>query len=489
MPPCLLVFSFSQWYKNGWQETAKTLFFFEAMILDQVRKTIEKYRMLSRGDRVIVGISGGVDSVALLSVLNKLSRTYDISLVVAHLNHKLRGQESRRDEMFVKEMALELDLPCEIKSVAVREFKKKGMTLQEAAREVRFLFFSSLIQKHRAQKVALGQTADDQAETIVMRFIRGAGLAGLKGIPPVRDEMIIHPLIEVRREEIEAYVSEEGLSYVEDSSNRKDAYLRNRIRRHLIPMLEGYNPNLKTSLGRMGQVLLQEDQYMRAKAQEVWSRIVRWDGDAVSLDLIEFRNLHPALQFRLLRQSVESVSGINAKRLGVTHILSLADLAVGGRPHAVIHLPDKITARRIYDRLEIGKGERPSSPVFDYAVTFPGITHIRELGKKLIIEFVDQWNLREGSPHSVFLDSRRLQPPFRVRNYRHGDRFRPLGMTGLKKIKDCFIDWKVPMEERARVPLIISGDAIVWVVGYRISQDVRVTAKTERVISMEVQDL
>lgn len=459
------------------------------MILDRVEKTIEKYRMLSQADRVVVGVSGGMDSVALLSVLDKLRPAYGISLVVAHLNHRLRGQESRRDEIFVKNLARQLDLPCEIQSVAIRRFKKKGMTLQEAAREVRFAFFRNAVEKHGAHKVALGQTADDQAETMVMRFIRGAGLAGLKGIPPVRDDLVIHPLIEVRREEIEAYLTEEGLSHVEDSSNRKDVYLRNRVRNHLIPMLEGYNPNLKTSLGRMGQVLAQEEQYMKTTADEAWDRIARWNGDVVCLDLTQFRDLHPALQFRLLRQTVGSIGGINAKRLGVIHILSLSDLAGGQRSHAVIHLPDRITARRIYDRLEIGKGERPSTAAFDYPVTFPGITAIGELGKMLVIAFVDHWKVGEGSSHHVFLDPRRLQAPLRVRNWRHGDKFRPLGMTGSKKIKDCFIDWKVPVEQRARVPLIVSGEAIVWVVGYRISQDVRVTAETKRAIRMEVRDL
>ncbi len=459
------------------------------MIIDQVRESIEKYRMLSQGDRVIVGVSGGMDSVALLSVLNKLSHEYGIALVVAHLNHRLRGKESHRDEVFVKKLALKLGLPCEIQSIVVREFRKRGMTLQEAAREARFSFFRSLVQKCGARRVALGQTADDQAETIVMRFLRGAGLAGLKGISPVRDEVVIHPLIEVRRWQIEAYLAEEGLPHVEDSSNRKDVYLRNRIRRHLIPMLENYNPKLKTRLAGMGQVLLLDEEYMRARTNEVWGRVVRENGDAISLDLTQFRNLHPALRFRLLRRSVGSVSDISVRRLGMTHILSLANLALGERPQGEIHLPGRLTARRIYDRLKIDKGERPSSPVFDYPVAFPGTTPLPELGQKLMIEFVDQWNVKEASLRRVFLDSQRLQGPLRVRNYQHGDRFRPLGMMGVKKVKDCFIDGKVPMEERSRTPVVVSGNAIVWVVGYRISQDVRVTAETKRVIRMEVRDL
>jgi len=459
------------------------------MIIDQVRRTIDKYRMLSRKDRIIVGVSGGMDSVALLSVLHRLRRGYDTSLVVAHLNHNLRGEESRRDEESVKDLALKLDLPCETRTIPVRGLEKKGMTLQEVARDARFSFFRSLVRKHRAHKVALGQTADDQCETMVMRFVRGAGVGGLKGIPPVRDKLIIHPLIEVSREAIEAYLAKEGVSHVEDSSNQKDVYLRNRIRRHMIPVLEGYNPSLKASLVRMGQVLLQEDEYMTARAQEAWSRIARLDGGVVSLDLTEFRHLHPAIQFRLLRQGVGAVSGIGVKGLGVSHILSLADMAVSERPHAEIHLPGRFRARRIYDRLEIGKGERASSPVFDHSVTCPGVTPIQEVGKKLVVEFVSQWDLGEATSGSVFLDPRFMRLPLRVRNSRHGDRFRPLGMTGSKKMKDCFIDWKVPMQERTQVPLILSGDTIVWVVGYRISQDVRVTGDTKEVIHMEVMNL
>ncbi len=459
------------------------------MIIDQARRTIDKYRMLSRKDRIIVGVSGGADSVALLSVLHRLRREYDISLVVAHLNHNLRGEESLRDEEFVKDLALELDLPYETRTIPARGLEKKGMTVQEAARDARFSFFRSLVRKHGGHKVALGQTADDQSETMVMRFIRGAGVGGLKGIPPVRDTLIIHPLIEVGREAIEAYLAKEGLSYMEDSSNRQDVYLRNLIRRHLIPILEEYNPSLKVSLGRMGQVLLQEDEYMTAQVEEAWSRIARLDGGVVGLDLTEFRHLHPAIQFRLLRQSVGSVSGNSMKRLGVNHILSLVDMASGERPHAEIHLPGRFTARRIYDRLEIGKGERASSPVFDHPVACPGVTPIQELGKKLLVEFVSRWDLGESTSQSVFMDARRLSLPLRVRNCRRGDRFRPLGMTGSKKLKDCFINWKVPIDERARVPLILAGDTIVWVVGYRISQDVRVTADAERVIHMEVMNL
>jgi tRNA(Ile)-lysidine synthase len=459
------------------------------MILDEVRKTIETYHMLSPGDRVIVGVSGGIDSVGLLSVLHKLTPVYDISLVVAHLNHRLRGQESHRDEIFVHSLARKLNLPFETKSVTVRRLKRKNMTLQEVAREARFSFFESLVQKFKAHRIALGQTADDQAETIVMRFLRGAGLTGLKGIPPVRDEMIIHPLLEVGRAEVEAYLTAEGLPHVEDSSNRKDVYLRNRIRNSLIPILEEYNPNLKSRLGRMGQILLKEEEYLQAQTDDVWCRVARRDRDLVRIDLTRFRRLHQALQFRVLRRAVRFIGGIKAKGITADHVLSLAGLALGARSQAVVHLPGRIKAKRIYDRLEIGKEENPPMPSFNYPLKFPGITTLPEIEKQLLIDFVDRWNVGDVTPHRVFMDSRGLQPPLRVRNYRHGDRFRPFGMGGGKKVKDCFIDWKVPLAERSWTPLVLSGDVILWIVGHRISEDVRITPETDRVIRLEIRGL
>ncbi|MBW2059836.1 MAG: tRNA lysidine(34) synthetase TilS [Deltaproteobacteria bacterium] len=458
------------------------------MILHKVEQTIEKYRMLARGDLVMVGVSGGMDSVALLSVLDRLRPTYGISIHVVHLNHELRGEESRRDEEFVKDLARRLNLPCESRSIPVERFRKKGMTLQEAAREVRFAFFRSVMEKHGAQKLALGQTADDQAETMVMRFIRGAGLGGLKGIPPVREGFVIHPLIEVGREEIEAYLAARGLHHVEDSSNRKEIYLRNRIRMHLLPLLQRYNPSLKECLVRMGQVFLQEEEYMESKTEELWERVVR-NRDSLWLDLNWFRNLHPALQFRLLKRMAVSVSGIAQKRLGVVHIQSLADLARGRKPQTVVHLPGRITARRIYDRLVIGRGEIPQPPVFDHPVALPGTTPIAEIGKRLVTGLVGGWQPGQASSRRVFLDADRLAPELRVRNRRPGDRFRPLGMRGSRKIKDCFIDWKVPMDQRAGVPLVVSGEEIVWVVGWRIGHQARVTDRTQRVVCMEIQDL
>jgi tRNA(Ile)-lysidine synthase len=457
------------------------------MILDRVRQTVAKYNMISEGDCVVVGVSGGVDSVALLSVLSKLRAVYGMSLIVAHLNHRLRGAESQRDEAFVRDLARDLGLPCEVASMEVGLMKGRDMTLQEAAREARFMFFERVVQKHRAHRLALGQTADDQAETMVMRFIRGAGLGGLKGIPPVRNE-VIHPLIETSRGEIETYLAREGLTYVEDSSNRKDIYLRNRIRRYVIPFLEGYNPNLKKSLVRMAQVLWQEDRYLERKVER-FSRRMAWQrGNGVYLELGPFRRLDPALQFRVLKETLGAVSGMHRKRLGVVHVLSLLGLITAGNPHGLVDLPGGLMARRVYDRLEIRRKGGDTPRDFDVPLAIPGVTPIPEIGKRMISQWLDTWDLAESSSQCVFFDADRLHTSLRVRNRQHGDRFRPLGMPGSKKLKDCLIDWKVPMVQRKRVPLVVSGETIVWVVGYRISHEVRVTPETRRVMRLEIRD-
>ena len=458
------------------------------MILDQVKKTIAKYHMLSEGECLIVGVSGGVDSVALLSMLHTLRDHYGLSLVVAHLNHRLRGPESERDEGFVREIAQELDLPCEVESMEVRGMKRRGNTLQEAARTARFSFFRRLVEKHRADKVALGQTADDQAETMVMRFLRGAGLSGLKGIPPARGE-VIHPLIETRRAQLETYLAGLGLGHVDDSSNWKDVYLRNRVRRHVVPFLENYNPSLTENLARMAHLLWQEDQSLTQETERAWSRMARRHEEVVCVELPHFRSLHPALQFRLLKHAVHGVSGAEGKRVAAVHIIALVDLAVTGTPHGAVYLPGGVVAKRIYDRLEIRRGTAPVAGGFDVPVTFPGTAVIPEIGKKLVGEWIDAWDLRESSDQVAFFDGDRLQPMVRVRNWRSGDRFRPLGMTGSKKIKDCFIDWKIPVDQRHQIPLVVSADTIVWVVGHRISHDVRVTGETKRVMRLEVRDL
>ncbi|MCK4262385.1 tRNA lysidine(34) synthetase TilS, partial [bacterium] len=265
------------------------------MLKEKVRRTIVRYRMLEPGDRLVVAVSGGPDSVALLSILACLSQELNFSLQVAHLNHMFRAKEAEEDALYVKELAKKFSLPITVRKRNVLAFiKRKHLSPEEGARQVRYKFLQDVAEKAGANKIALGQTADDQAETVLIWMLRGSGLKGLTGIPAVRpleNSLIIRPLIEVSRSEIEDYLREEGLAVRVDASNLKPVYLRNKIRLKLIPLLaRDYNPNIKSVLSGMSQILRADEECLNEVQERTFKRIVRVKGDnRVEINLISLR--------------------------------------------------------------------------------------------------------------------------------------------------------------------------------------------------------
>jgi tRNA(Ile)-lysidine synthase len=458
----------------------------------KVRATAGKYRMLQKGDRVIVGVSGGVDSVVLLHVLMVLRDEYDLSLVVAHLDHGIRGEESRREADFVRDLAQELGLPFETATADVPTLAgRKRVSLQEAAREARYDFYDQVGEKYDGQKVATGQTADDQAETILIRVIRGAGLRGLKGIPPLRGGVYIRPLIETSRAEVERFARKEGLSHVTDSSNIKDIYLRNKIRNDLIPHLEReYNPNIRAGLSRMASILSREDDYLDRKADEVMAGLIDEGDQEVSLDISRLRPVHEAMWFRVLQKALATVLGGDLRRISTAHLDAMFRLLTHEAPNKVLCLPDGIRVEKHYTRLFIKRGTPPAVFPFEYIVEVPGVTVLEALGKRLVtrIEAAKSGMPMDPGPNIAYLDDDTLEYPLTLRSFERGDRFVPLGMKGHRKLKDFFIDSKVPKTLRRRIPLLISGGAIVWVVGYRIDEDFKLREGSKRILRAEYLD-
>jgi tRNA(Ile)-lysidine synthase len=460
--------------------------------IEKVKATVEKYRMLQEGDTVIVGVSGGVDSVVLLHVLMALREEYDLSLIVGHLDHGIRGDESRREAVFVRDLARGMGILCE-KAVADTPAlaKKERISLQEAAREARYGFYEEVRDKHNGQKVALGQTADDQAETILMRVIRGAGLRGLKGIPPVRGGIYIRPLIEVSRQEVEQFAEEEGLSFVTDSSNVKDIYLRNKVRHDLIPHLERtYNPSMRAGLTRMASILSREDDYLDGKAEEVMTGLVKVHGEGFSLNIPGFMALHEALSFRVLQKVLAGVLGGDLRRIKTVHLDGIFRLLTHRAPNKVLCLPQGICAEKRYTELFIGRGNPLTAVPFEYFVDVPGVTILEGLGKRFVTR---RKRVGRSVPTDVdssvaHLDDDKLIFPLILRSFEEGDRFVPLGMKGHKKLKDFFIDAKVPRALRRRIPLLVSGEEVVWVVGYRINERFRLTEGSKRALRIEYLD-
>jgi len=315
------------------------------MITVQVRKTIRKHNLISRGDRIVIGVSGGPDSVTLLYILNSLKKEFNLTLHVAHFNHMLRP-DSASDARFVSRIAEKLGLPFTVSSVNVRHLAKKG-SLEEIARGARFKFLFSVAKKVKAKKIALGHNLDDQAETVLMRIIRGTGLYGLAGILPKRrfsDFEVIRPLIEIKRKAIERFLKKKKIKARIDSSNLEDVYLRNRIRNGLLPLLEkGYNKNIKEILANFAESSGYDYDYLLGLFRS------RFNKRANKLNLLKLQKMHPAMRRLLFREAIAKITG-NTRRITFQHIREMEDLTFNRPLNSIVDLPKGISVikRRNY---------------------------------------------------------------------------------------------------------------------------------------------
>lgn len=460
------------------------------MFVGKVKKTIKKYRMLEAGDKVVVGVSGGPDSMALLYVLNHIKKDYNLTLKVAHLNHSFRGKEAQREAQFVEKMSQKLELPFEVKTLDVPAYKKEhSLSSQEAARVIRYRFLEDVKKRFCASKIALGHNADDQAETMVMWLLRGTGLKGLGGMPPVREGGIIRPLVETTRKEIEVFLRRKEIPFVMDSSNQNLQYLRNRLRHELFPLLrERYNPQLVKNLVQTASVLRMEDEYLESIAKNALKKIlVSKDGDSVVIENKSLLTLPLAIQLRCLRGVVEQVKG-DLKRITSTHLYDIIKVVSNDMPNKLLTLPQGITVEKSYKHLIIKPYQTSPSPFCYQFKSIPDRVLIEEIGKEMNFEIIkgdDRFVSKRNNRIACF-DAAKVLLPITIRNPKPGDRFQPLGMKGEKKIKDFFIDEKIPLKERKRVPLVFFGDFLGWVGGMRINDRFRATKDTREILKIEV---
>ncbi|MBN2255353.1 MAG: tRNA lysidine(34) synthetase TilS [Deltaproteobacteria bacterium] len=478
-------------------------------MLDLFRKTIARYNMLSHGDTVGVALSGGPDSTALLHGLLSVAEEYAIKPVIMHLNHGLRMPEADREEAFVHEQGRKLTIPVISRKVSVPELwdRERG-SLEDICRRERYRFFREETVLHKIDKIALGHNKNDQAETVIMRFLRGSGLDGLKGMLPVRDGIYIRPLIETSREEIDRFLQSKGLSYVEDASNKETVFLRNRVRHTLLRELErDFNPRIIETLSRLSGILRMENDFME-HAVEACFRQWRIDPSSggMAIGVPKFKTLHPALQYRVVKKLLRG--GLQVpKEIGYAHVEAVVDLIHGTRPQARLDLPGGMAVYREYDCVTIRRGEidvpRPNkSPVdkkkrglrddkrdgndYDYKVTIPGVIDIKEIGRGMKFEYVERGRVDFHDDATAFIDMGAVAPPLTVRNFRTGDTITPLGMTGTKKVKSIFIDEKIPSRDRHSLPLLVDALSVVWIPGVRLHDRVKVTDTTEAIAKIEM---
>ena len=454
-------------------------------IFKKVKQTISRYRMTSPGDLCIVAVSGGPDSVCLLHILHELEQELGIKLVVAHYDHGLREAEDEAETQFVQDLASSMNLPFETERASFLR-KESTSSLEEKARNARYGFLERLKDRLQAQKIAVGHNLNDQTETILMRLLRGSGPPGLAGIPPHRDNMIIRPLIETKRDEIEAYLTARELSYVIDSSNLETRYLRNRIRLQLLPSLLEYQPRLLELLGKMAVVLREDDNYLQGEAEH-WLEMESQTGKKgeILIPVSSFSSLPLPLRNRVTRNLIMRLKR-TLRRIDQSHIESVYDLALSKKPQGSLDLPDGLTVKRIYDKLAFTLFNGEKTDAFHYLLQGPGTFYLDRIARSITL--VEMEGAVEVTPNNhewtAYLDADKLQYPLVVRNFRPGDRFVPLGMTGQKKIKDYFIDLKIPSDIRASIPLLISQDTPVWICGHRIDDRFKVTSATRRILKV-----
>ncbi|MCF8044422.1 MAG: tRNA lysidine(34) synthetase TilS [Desulfarculaceae bacterium] len=328
-----------------------------------------KHGMFEKGDRVLAGVSGGPDSVALLFFLLEIKEAFRFEKVgVAHLNHMLRGEEADRDQRFVENLAGRLGLDC---YTATRDVplmaKQEGLSTEDAARKARFSFLSSIRKEKGYTRIALGHHADDDAELVLMNLLRGAGSTGLSGIPPVREEKIVRPLIQCTKKEILRFLDLLGQGFVTDSSNENGLFLRNRVRNHLVPILEKeYNPGIRKSLNRLADICKEDNDWMESQITARLEQILlNTEDDRVVFDLAGFNSGHPAEKRRLSRWAIRFVKG-DLKRISLSHIDSIRTLAATGEGGRSLDLPGRVRVAKDKNTLVFKKETLP----------------LRELGKQ-----------------------------------------------------------------------------------------------------------
>lgn len=456
--------------------------------LKKVLRYIEENKLFAPGDTVVAAVSGGADSVALLDVLASL-RGLRLNLVVAHLNHLLRGAEADADEEFVRKLAGSYGLPVEVRRIDVREIAgRQGRSLEDAGRAVRYAFFDELAVSHKAHVVALAHHADDQAETVLLRLLRGAGGSGLCAMAPKSAGRYVRPLLNVTRGDIEEYLRSRGIVWRTDSSNDDADFLRNRIRHELIPLLSAYNPAISERLTVTANALAADEEFLETATTTAFASHGVMGVDGVTLSVPGVLTEPRAIRMRLFRRAILLARG-DLARISFRHLQEIDSLLFSPRPHLTLTLPDGLRAARSYEKISIFAEEvkYPFLPD-ELCLNGPGRYQLPG-GCILAVDFArPPENLKSVPATTAFFDLDGAPFPWLVRTFRPGDRFFPFGMDGHKKVKNLFIDAKIPLAFRSRIPLLFCVDTLLWVGGIRRSSAACLTERTKTVVRAEIHD-
>jgi tRNA(Ile)-lysidine synthase len=470
----------------------------EKTLEQRVISSIREQSLISAGDKLVVAVSGGADSVCLLHILVHHLDDLGVELHVAHLNHQLRNAESDADAGYVSDLAHKLGVPAAIGRRDVAAYRnRKGGSLEEAAREVRYGFLANVAEKVGASKVVTGHTCDDHIETILLHLLRGAGTGGLRGLQsrsalPYGENgsplEVVRPLLEVTRQETVDYCRRHRLAPRSDSSNESLSFLRNRIRLKLLPVLRSYNPGIEGVLLRLADIAGDDVSFIEEQASLRWPDLAQKDGDALYLDVNKMRALPRALQRQVFRKAVKLLRG-DLKDIKADHIESMIE-SLSKPAGKRFYLPDGLTLSTEYGRLVLTPTRAlvcPLPPLQGTAsINIPGETDLH--GWRVRADIVQQ-SVGSDNGITASFDLDKVGKKLVVRRRRPGDRFQPLGMNQTKKLQDFMVDAKIPRTWRDRVPLVTSARQILWVVGWRMDDRVKVTDMTKNILSLKFERL
>lgn len=458
-------------------------------MLNKVIETIENNNMLNKGDKVIVGVSGGPDSMCLLHLLMTLKDDYSLEIIASHINHGLRGSEADEDEMYVKKFCSENNIKfTSIKEDVHKISVERNISCESAGRDLRYEFFNKVKDENKGDKIAVAHNLNDQAETVLMRLIRGAALEGLGGIKPVRDKLYIRPLLFCTRSEIEEYCEKNNLNPRIDHTNFENIYARNKIRLELIPYIErNFNKDIINTLSRLSENLRLDSDYMKHEAEKKYKTYCTNKEDRVIISKEGFLE-HEAIVSRVIRKAFLGLLG-HLNNFEKKHICQVIELQKRNTGRAIM-LPNELIAFNNYGDIHIyAKENNPLVPIEskEYKLNI-GENLISELGLTICIDEMELKQASYGNQENLkYFDMDKVQEDISLRFRKNGDKFSPLGISGHKKLKDVFIDMKVPREERDRIPLICFGSEIAWIAGYKISNKFKIDNGTKRVLRMKLE--
>jgi tRNA(Ile)-lysidine synthase len=490
------------------------------MVTDKVRKTITQNNLIEKGEHIVIGVSGGPDSVCLLSVFQELAEEWELTLHAVHVNHQLRGEKADEDQRYTEELCRRFGIPCHVFYYDVKALAaEQKVSVEEAGRMARYEAFDkvkkeieSKIKRERESsngalkapkvKIATAHNSNDQAETLLMRIIRGTGTDGLAGMEYIHDGLIIRPLLDVSRDEIEEYCEERNLNPRIDLTNLEPAYTRNRIRLELLPLLQSqYNGNILSALNRLAGIAWADKEYLYLQVERA-KEILTHEGESCKIDREGYKKLHPAIGKRLINASLKEMGLL--QDMTAVHLDSADYLLRQGRTGDRIAFPDGYGLRLTYGKGELyrqiekigdrfqsnAEDENKGNTAFCYPVSLNNTVQIPELNALLKVRILQEKpdpKLYRNNRFCACLDlaGKGIKDGIFIRTRRSGDYIIPLGMRGRKKLQDYFVDEKIPWEERDRIPLLCFGREVLWVVGHRLNENYKVTESATEIVCVE----